>query len=48
MLNVRIRKQVLKNNTQVALIGSAADLTYKVDHLGCSTKTLINISEGKH
>ena len=48
MLNVRIRKQVLKNNITVGLIGPAANLTYKTNHLGSSTKTLINISEGKH
>ena len=48
MLNVRIRKQILQQNITVGVIGSPANLTYKVNHLGSSTKTLIDISEGKH
>ena len=48
MLNVRIRKQILQQNITVGVVGSPANLTYKVNHLGSSTKTLIDISEGKH
>lgn len=48
MLNVRIRKRYMQRNIPVALIGSPANLTYPVHHLGSSTKTLIELSEGKN
>ncbi len=48
MLNVRIRKRYMQRNIPVGLIGPAADLTYPVHHLGSSTKTLIELSEGKN
>jgi NADH-quinone oxidoreductase chain G len=48
MVNVRIRKQYMRYNIPVALVGNAVDLTYPHLHLGTSTKTLIQIAEGKH
>ncbi len=48
MVNVRIRKQFMKHNIVVGLVGSPVDLTYPYLHLGLSTKTLIKIGEGKH
>ena len=48
VLNARIRKAVGRNDTKVGLIGSATDLTYDYEHLGNTTKTLIDIVEGRH
>ena len=48
MVNVRIRKRTLQKKISIGVIGPAVDLTYKTNHLGSSTKTLIQISEGKH
>jgi NADH-quinone oxidoreductase chain G len=48
LVNVRIRKQYIKHHIPVALIGTPVDLTYNYSHLGSSTKTLIQICEGKH
>lgn len=48
MVNTRIKKQVLKTNIKVGLIGVPADLTYPIKHLGISPKILIEIAEGRH
>jgi len=48
MINVRIRKQFLKNDIEIGLIGNPVDLTYPYYHLGSSTKTLLEIAEGRH
>lgn len=48
VLNARIRKATLKQNLKVGLIGSPYDLTYDYDHLGSSTKTLVDLVEGTH
>lgn len=48
MVNLRIRKQYMKHNIDIGLIGSPVDLTYSYKHLGTSTKTLIKIAEGQH
>jgi len=39
---------VRNNGLKVAVLGSAVDLTYDYTHLGNSTKTLIEIAEGRH
>ena len=48
MVNVRIRKQYMRHNINIGLVGSPVDLTYPYLHLGTTTKTLIQIGEGKH
>ena len=48
VFNSRIMKSVNHNNLKVALLGSSADLTYPYMHLGNSTKTLLEIAEGRH
>jgi len=47
-LNLRIRKHYIKRNISINLIGSFIDLTYPINHLGSSIKTLLNITEGKN
>lgn len=48
MVNTRIRKQYMRHNITIGLIGSPVDLTYPYLHLGTTTKTLVQIGEGKH
>lgn len=48
VFNSRIRLAAKKQGLKVGLIGSQYDLTYNYDHLGTSTKTLVEIFEGKH
>jgi NADH dehydrogenase (ubiquinone) Fe-S protein 1 len=48
VFNSRILRQTRYNNLKVAVIGSAIDLTYDYMHLGNSTKTLVEIAEGRH
>jgi NADH-quinone oxidoreductase chain G len=48
ILNVRLRRGVVENNLIVAAIGSSLDLTFPIEHLGSSTKTLYEISNEKH
>lgn len=47
ILNARIRKAVNKQGLKVGLIGSPYDLTYSYDHIGSTTKALIDLIEGK-
>ncbi len=48
VFNARIRKAVKKEDLKVGLIGSQHDLTYDYEHLGTTTKTLLDIYEGRH
>ena len=48
VFNSRILKAVKHNNLKVAFLGTSTDLTYPYLHLGNSTKTLLEIAEGKH
>ncbi|XP_069471665.1 NADH-ubiquinone oxidoreductase 75 kDa subunit, mitochondrial [Ambystoma mexicanum] len=48
LFNARIRKSWLHNDLQVAVVGSAVDLTYTYDHLGDSPQILKDIASGKH
>jgi NADH-quinone oxidoreductase chain G len=48
LLNVRLRKKYLEGNLLIASIGNPIDLTYPVQQLGSTYKTLIKIAEGKH
>lgn len=48
MINTRLRKQYVKRQVKIGVIGNPVDLTYPYSHLGSSTKTLLQISEGKH
>jgi len=48
VFNARIRKSVNKDGLKVGLIGSPYDLTYNYEHIGTSTKTLLDLYEGRH
>ena len=48
MVNARLRKAHIHNETDVALIGTNVDLTYPFEHLGESTKILDEINDGTH
>lgn len=48
VLNARILKATKETGLKVALIGPSYDLGYEYIHLGSSTKTLLEIAEGRH
>ncbi|XP_044158507.1 NADH-ubiquinone oxidoreductase 75 kDa subunit, mitochondrial [Bufo gargarizans] len=48
LFNARIRKSWLRNDLNVAVIGSPVDLTYTYDHLGDSPQIIKDIATGKH
>ena len=48
MLNLKLRKHFFNKEVSINLIGSFIDLTYPVNHLGNSIKTLLEIIEGKN
>jgi NADH-quinone oxidoreductase subunit G len=48
VLNARIRKRWLEGGLSVGLVGTPADLTYKVETLGAGTQTLGEIADGSH
>jgi len=48
LVNARLRKAHIHNETDVALIGTNVDLTYPFEHLGESTKILDEINDGTH
>lgn len=48
LLNSRLRKGVLHRGMDVASVGCAADLTFPVQHLGNTLKSLRAIADGKH
>ncbi len=48
VLNARIRKRYLRGGLQVAVIGDAQDLTYKLENLGADASILAKIADGSH
>ena len=48
VMNARIRRNFLNNRTPIAVIGSEADLTYPVIHLGTDISILKQLASGKH
>jgi NADH dehydrogenase (ubiquinone) Fe-S protein 1 len=48
VLNARIKKAVAVNGLEVAVIGSAPQLSYNYIHLGNSTESLKQLAEGTH
>ncbi|CAG9857793.1 unnamed protein product [Phyllotreta striolata] len=48
LLNARLRKAWVHNETDVALIGPQVDLTYHYEHLGDDPNVLRKINEGDH
>lgn len=47
LFNSRIRKSYLHNETDVALIGPAVDLTYEYEHVGEDLSVLSELAEGR-
>ncbi len=48
VLNSRIRKRYTMGQFPIAMIGTPADLTYDVDHIGAGTDSLADLVAGKH
>jgi NADH-quinone oxidoreductase subunit G len=48
VLNARIRKRWLAGNIPIGLIGSEADLTYRVQHLGTNPSVLTALVDGSY
>lgn len=48
LVNTRIRKSWIHNDSKIAMIGPKLDLTYDYQHLGDSTSILKDITSGKH
>lgn len=48
VLNARIRKAVMLNGLEVAVIGPASNLGYNYTHLGNSLSSLKELSDGSH
>jgi len=48
VLNARIRKRFLRGGVRIAVVGEAADLTYKYEHLGADPSVLAKIADGSH
>jgi len=48
VLNARIRKRWLEGGLSVGLVGTPAELTYKVETLGAGAQTLKEIADGSH
>jgi len=48
LVNARLRKAHIHNETDVALIGTPVDLTYPYEHLGESAQILDDIVKGTH
>tara|TARA_B100000900_G_scaffold300369_1_gene258940 strand:- start:682 stop:2721 length:2040 start_codon:yes stop_codon:yes gene_type:complete len=48
ILNARIRKSYVNNNTRIISLNDVGDLTYPYENLDGSTKVLKDIFEGKH
>jgi NADH dehydrogenase (ubiquinone) Fe-S protein 1 len=48
VFNARIRKAVINNNLSVGLVGAPYDFAYNYDHIGTSTKALLDLMEGRH
>src|SRR5512144_476634 len=47
VFNARLRKQWLAGKVRIGLIGEAADLTYRYDHLGEGASALEGLPKGK-
>ncbi|KAK9739265.1 NADH-ubiquinone oxidoreductase subunit G, C-terminal [Popillia japonica] len=48
ILNARIRKGYIHNESEIALIGPKVDLRYEYDHIGTDPQILQDIASGKH
>ncbi|KAJ6638427.1 NADH-ubiquinone oxidoreductase 75 kDa subunit, mitochondrial [Pseudolycoriella hygida] len=48
LLNTRIRKGYVHNETDVALIGSQVDLSYKYDYIGDDASVINEVVSGRH
>lgn len=48
LVNARIRKAWMHSELEVALVGTASDLTYSYDHLGETIGVLEQIADGSH
>ena len=48
LLNVRLRKRMVRGLFTVGTIGLTEDLTYKSENLGVATENLVAVLEGKH
>lgn len=48
LLNTRIRKGYVHNETDVALIGSQVDLSYKYEYVGDDASVINEIVSGRH
>jgi len=48
MLNARIRKSFINNNTKIISLNDVGDLTYSYQSLDGQTKTIVDIFEGKN
>ncbi|MCY3830415.1 MAG: NADH-quinone oxidoreductase subunit NuoG [Rhodospirillaceae bacterium] len=48
VLNARIRRRWRAGGFRIGLIGEAADLTYRFDHLGAGAETLAALAGGDH
>ncbi len=48
ILNARIRKSFVNNNTKIISLNDVGDLTYPYKHLNGQTKTLVEIFEGQN
>lgn len=48
LVNARLRKAWMHNELQVAMVGTATDLTYTYDHLGDTAAVLQEIASGDH
>ena len=47
ILNARIRKSFVNNNTKIISLNDIGDLTYPYEHLNGQTKTIVEIFEGQ-
>lgn len=48
LINTRLRKNVLKGQFKIGLIGEKVDLTYDYDYLGAGPETLKQLADGQH
>lgn len=48
LVNTRLRKNFLKGNFKIGLVGEQVDLTYAYDYLGAGPDSLAQIAEGTH
>ena len=48
IINARLRKRFVAGGFRVGMVGEAADLTYRYDHLGAGPQTLKEIADGTH